>query len=131
MMARRTSYFSKQIEDFFFAGFGVQIDELVLLAGGGDEVFQDFSLRGIGGRVLHPMKIQTDLADGGAHVDIAAEFRQTIDIFSGAPRMDAEGWQNQLRALTDLLQLQVGWQVHRRGDGKDLLFVDLLQSAIE
>ena len=66
MMARRTSYFSKQIEDFFFAGFGVEIDELVLLAGGGDEVLQDFSLRWIGRCVLHPMKIQTDLADGGA-----------------------------------------------------------------
>jgi len=40
--------------------------------------------------------------------------------------MDAEGWQNQLGALTDLLQLQVGRQVHRRGDCKDLLFGDLL-----
>ena len=107
MMARRTLYFTSRVEDFFFAGFGVQVDELVLLAGGGDEVLQDFPLRRIGCRVLHPMEIQTDLTDGGAHVDIAAEFRQTINIFRGAPRMDAEDWQNQLRALTDLLQFQV------------------------
>jgi hypothetical protein len=50
--------FHKQVEDFFFARFGVQIDELVLLAGRGDEVLQDFPLRGIGRRVCATVKVE-------------------------------------------------------------------------
>src|SRR5688572_33189380 len=38
----------EQVENFFLAGFGVQVDEFVLLGGGGDEVLQHFPLGGIG-----------------------------------------------------------------------------------
>ena len=38
----------KQIENFFFTGLRVQVYEFFLLAGGGDEIFQDFSLCRVG-----------------------------------------------------------------------------------
>jgi len=42
------SLFFQEIENFFLTGFGVQVDELVLLGSGGDKIFQDFLLRRIG-----------------------------------------------------------------------------------
>ena len=58
MMARRASYCSKKIEDFLLAGFGVKVDEFVLLSGGGDEVLQHFrDSRRVSRRVFYPMKV--------------------------------------------------------------------------
>ena len=51
----------QQIENFFFAGFGVQVDEFLLFPGGGDEILQNFSLRRIMRSVLDPVKIEADL----------------------------------------------------------------------
>ena len=64
----------QQIQNFFFAGFGVEVDEFVLFPGGGDEIFQDFSLRRVSRGVLDPVKIEPDLADGGTAFDVAANF---------------------------------------------------------
>ena len=52
----------------------MQVDELVLFGGGGDEIFQDFSLRRIGRSIFDPMEVEADLADGRARLDVTADF---------------------------------------------------------
>ena len=131
MIARRHVVFFQQVENFFFAGFGVQVDELVLFGGGGDEIFQDFSLRRISRSIFDPVKVEADLADGGARFDVTADFMQSIRIFGGAAGMNTESRQNEIRAFGDFLQLQIRRHVHRCRDGEDALGFDLFQSLIE
>jgi hypothetical protein len=47
----------QEIENLLLAGFGVQVDEFVLLSGG-DEIFQDPSLRRVSAGVFYPVKVE-------------------------------------------------------------------------
>lgn len=56
--------FLEQIENLLFPGLGVQVDEFVLLGGGGDEIFQHLSLRRISRRIFDPVKVQAENKNG-------------------------------------------------------------------
>jgi len=48
----------EQVENFFLAGFGVQVDEFLLLGGGRNEIFQDSFLCRIEAGVFYPVKVE-------------------------------------------------------------------------
>jgi hypothetical protein len=102
-----------------------------LFSRGGEKIFEHLSLRGILRGVFDPVKVEADFADGRTSFDKGFELLDPASVQRRPSWMDAECGQNELASFGDFQSFQIRRRIHGRGEGKNSLFLDLLQGGSE